>query len=160
MFDRARGLPEPSLGASCASSGIRRVAVVRSDGGSQRSGALFLAPDRGCAFAAAAFDRLGVVAMEGCQQGHPGLHPPDGYVYLKQFSSAGASIRRVRIGIGVSDAELAGIPHTGSVLATLNQGANEPWPEFDWVSEFNGTKLRPIARYKALDANQIDAVPW
>ena len=160
VFDRARGLPEPSFGASCASSSIRRVAVVRSHGGSQRSGALLLAPDRGCAFAAAAFDRLGVVAMEGCQQGHPGWHPPDGYVYLKQFSSAGASIRRVRIGIGVSDAELAGIPHTGSVLATLNQGANEPWPEFDWVSEFNGTQLRPIARYKALDANQIDAVPW
>ena len=160
VFDRSRGLPKPSLGPNCTSGGVQRVAVVRSDGGSQHSGPLVVAPDRGCVFAAAAFDRLGIVAIEGCQQGHPGWQPPDGYVYLKQFSSAGAFIRRVRIGIGLDDAELAGIPHTGSVLATLNQGANEPWPERDWVSEFNGTQLRPIAHYKAWDANQIDAVPW
>ena len=31
-------------------------------------------------FAASAFDRLGIVAMEGCQQGHPGWQPSDGYV--------------------------------------------------------------------------------
>lgn len=93
-------------------------------------------------------------------RGHPGWQPPDGYVYLKQFSTAGAFISRVRIGIGLDGAELAGIPHTGSVLATLNQGANGPWPERDWVFEFNGTHLRPIAHYKAWDANQIDAVPW
>jgi Protein of unknown function (DUF1275) len=34
----------------------------------------------------------------------------------------------------------------GSVLATLNYGGNEPWPERDWVSEFNGTQLRRDAR--------------
>jgi hypothetical protein len=160
VFDRARGLPQPSLGPDCISGNVQRVAVVRNDGGSQHSGTLLLAPDRGCVFAAPAFDRLGIVAMEGCQQGHPGWQPPDGYVYLKQFSSAGTFIRRVRIGIGLDDAEMARIPYTGSVLATLNQGANEPWPERDWVSEFNGTQLRRIARYKAWDANQIDAVPW
>jgi hypothetical protein len=159
VFDRSRGFPKPSVGPNCQSSAIQRVAVVRRDGGS-RQRPLLLAPDPGCVFAAAAFDRLGIVAMEACQQGHPGWRPPIGYVYLKQFSSAGAFIRRVRIGIGLDDAELAAIPHTGSVLATLNQGANEPWPQRDWVSEFNGRQLRPIAHYKAWDANEIDAVRW
>lgn len=160
VFDRSRGLPKPSLGPSCLSGSLQRVAIVRSDGASQRRGPLLLAPDHGCVFGVVAFDRLGIVAMEGCQQGHPGWRPPLGYVYLKQFSFAGAFIRRVRIGIGLDNAEMAGIPHTGSVLATLNQGANEPWPQRDWVSAFNGTQLRPIAHYKAWDANQIDAVPW
>jgi len=160
VFDRSRGRPKPSVGPECASESVQRVAVVRSDGGSEHSGPLLLAPDPGCVFGAAAFDRLGIVAMEGCQQGHPGWQPPDGYVYLKQFSSAGAFIRRVRIGIGLDGSEMASVPHTGSVLATLNQGANEPWPERDWVSEFNGAQLRPIAHYKAWDANQIDAVAW
>jgi hypothetical protein len=97
---------------------------------------MVVAPDRGCVFAAAAFDRLGVVAMEGCQQGHPGWQPPDGYVYLKQFSSAGAFIRRVRIGIGLDDAELAGIPHSASVLADGGLHADS----------YNGTALAPANR--------------
>jgi hypothetical protein len=160
VFDRSRGLPKPSPGPNCLSGSVQRVAVVRSDGGSQRSGALLMAPDRGCVFAAASFDRLGIVAIESCQQGHPGGQPPDGFAYLKQFSSAGTFIRRVRVGIGLNNAVVGSIPHSGNVLVTLNQGANEPWPERDWVSEFNGTQLRGIAHYKAWDANQIDAVPW
>ena len=160
VFDRSRGLPTSSLGPNCTSGSVQRVAVVRRHGGSHHSGPLLMAPDRGCVFAAASFDRLGVVAIESCQQGHPGWQPPDGYAYLKQFSSAGTFIRRVRLGIGLDNAVVASIPHSGSVLVTLNQGANEPWPERDWVSEFDGTQLRPIAHYKAWDAHQIDAVPW
>jgi hypothetical protein len=49
---------------------------------------------------------------------------------------------------------------THDVLITQDQPANEPYPERDWLWEFDGHHLRSIAHYKAEDAAQVLAVPW
>jgi hypothetical protein len=67
---------------------------------------------------------------------------------------------RIPIQLGLEQAVVATEPTTGDVLITQDQPANEPYPERDWVWEFDGRHLRPIAHYKAEDAAQVLAIPW
>jgi hypothetical protein len=121
-----------------------------------------VAPDRGCAFKSAAFDGHGLVATEGCNRGDPLNEGSShlGEAYLVQLNAAGRKQERIRLKLGLLESLVATIPATSDVLVTENQPANEPYPERDWVWEFDGAKLRPIANYKANDAAQIIAVPW
>jgi hypothetical protein len=169
VFDRALGPPQQVVAGGACAVGVRQRLAIASSGHASTLGRLTLiAPNRGCLFGAdaadagVAFDRGGVAVAEGCKRGSPrgSSDVTLGYAYLLQFSAGGKLIQRVRLGRGLSDAFVATIPRTGNVLVTLDQGANEPWPYFDWVSEFDGTKLRPIARYKAIDSPQVLAVPW
>jgi hypothetical protein len=120
-------------------------------------------PDHGCIFGAAAFARVGIVAAEGCQQGDPehGVGSYLGHAYILQYSPQGRLAMRIPLHLGLEQAVVATEPSTGNVLITQDhQPANEPYPERDWVWEFDGHHLRPIAHYKADDAAQVLAVPW
>jgi hypothetical protein len=48
----------------------------------------------------------------------------------------------------------------GSVLISQDQPANAGYPERDWVWQFDGHRLWPIASYRANDAAQVIGVPW
>lgn len=122
-----------------------------------------VAPQRGCVFGAVAFDAAGLVAVQGCNHGDPVKNDGNshlGQVYLVQYTAAGHSARRFRLRLGLEHAVLANVPHSTHLLVTLDQPANEPYPERDWVWEFDGRRLRPIAHYAASDAAQVLAVPW
>jgi hypothetical protein len=47
----------------------------------------------------------------------------------------------------------------GSVLISQDQPANAGYPERDWVWQFDGHRLWPIASYRANDAAQVIGVP-
>jgi hypothetical protein len=49
---------------------------------------------------------------------------------------------------------------SGRVLISQDQPANEPYPERDWVWEFDGQHLRLIHHYEAYDAAEIIAIPY
>ena len=138
-----------------------KLAVASADPGSTARALRLLPPDRGCEFRAAAFDREGIVAVEGCRQGGPkGFSDASlGDAYLLQFGRNDRLIRRVGLERGLEEAEVATDPGTGNVLVTQDQPANQG-PEYDWVWEFDGTRLRLIARYGANDAAQVIAIPW
>jgi hypothetical protein len=67
---------------------------------------------------------------------------------------------RIPLKLGLEQAAIATEPMTHDVLITQDQPANEPYPERDWLWEFDGHHLRSIAHYKAEDAAQVLAVPW
>lgn len=121
-----------------------------------------MAADRGCQLASAAFDTAGIAATEMCENGSPGgpTEPPNGWAYLLQYSDRGRVLDRIALERGLIDSLVASIPHTGAVLVTLDQGANEPWPNIDWVWTFDGATLRAVGHYHAQDADQVIAVPW
>ena len=113
-------------------------------------------------FKAAAFGPDGIVAAEACNQGDPehGVGGFLGHAYLLVLSPQGTVTTRLRLRTGMEDAVVATQPSTGNVLVTEDLPANEPYPERDWVWEFDGHHLRLIAIYKADDAAQVLAVPW
>jgi hypothetical protein len=113
-------------------------------------------------FRAAAFDQDGIVAAEGCTRGDPqhGVGSFLGHAYLLQLNAQGKLMRRIGLRIGMEEALVVAEPSTGRVLVTEDLPANAPYPERDWVWEFDGRHLRLIARYKADDAAQVLAVPW
>ena len=77
-----------------------------------------------------------------------------------QYDPHGRFIMRLTMHLGLEQAVVATEPNSGDVLITQDQPANEPYPERDWVWEFDRRHLRPIASYHADDAAQILAVPW
>ena len=116
---------------------------------------LLISPDRGCIFKAAAFDRGGIVAAEGC-------NAVGGYLRDAYALRYGPTVRvtlRIPLHLGREQAALATEPSRGAVLITQDQPGNEPYPERDWVYEFDRHRLRPIAHDKADDAAQVLAVP-
>jgi hypothetical protein len=161
VFDRAYGPPTPIAGGSACPGAVDRLAIVVAGGASAGAVLQLIAPDRGCAFGSVAFDRAGLAAAEGCRHGSPpGQSATNlGNAYLLQFNHDGARTRRVALERGLEQALVATLPGRGNVLVTQDQPANEG-PEYDWVWEFNGSRLRPIAHYRALDAAQVIAVPW
>lgn len=139
--------------------GRNRLAVASA----ARTGRLRLIdPDSGCIFRAAAFDRAGLAAAEGCNHGDP-EHGAGGYLgqaYLLQYGPRDRLTMRVPLHLGLEQAVVATDPGTGNVLVTQDQPANEPYAERDWVYAFDGHRLRPIAHYHADDAAQVLAIPW
>jgi hypothetical protein len=121
-----------------------------------------IAPDRGCAFGAAAFDTAGLLAAEGCRVGSPrGFSAPNlGDAFLVQLTSAGRVTSRIALQRGLESASIVAEPRSSGLLVTQDQPANNGGPEDDWVWEYNHGRLRAIAHYSANDAAQIIAVAW
>ena len=160
VFPYARASHGPTYGISesCPQATFRL--VIASASGHRPL--TLLKPDRGCEFGAAAFDRLGIAAAEGCSKGSPPMmsYPGLGDAYLLQYDAHAHLLRRLALKRGLERAVVATDPHTGNVLVTQYQPANNGGPEDDWVWEFDGSRLRPIAHYRADDAAQILAIPW
>jgi hypothetical protein len=110
--------------------------------------------DQGCSYQTAAFDSGGMAAVEGC-----GPNPNLGRAYLLQLNQQDRIIGRFALKPGWEDGLIAS-ERNGDVLVTEDQPANEGYRPYDWVWQFNGHRLRAIAHYRALDADQVVAVPW
>ncbi|MGI8712097.1 MAG: hypothetical protein ACR2NR_02730 [Solirubrobacteraceae bacterium] len=126
------------------------------------TGSRSIAPDRGCVFAAAAFDPQGGLAVEGCRHSdQPDLPSTvDDLARLVQLTHTGRPVSRWTLKRGLEQALVAAEPGTDRVLVTQDLPANNHELEADWVWEYNGRVLRPVAHYRALDAAQVLAVPW
>lgn len=162
VFDRAHGQPRPSVGPTCQTGVTQRLAVVRANRDSLPDEVTLMASDHGCELASAAFDGRGIAATESCENGSPEgpTEPPDGWAYLLQYSDTGRILQRIQLKRGLVDSLVASMPRSRDVLVTLDQGANEPWPDVDWVWESDGVALREVGHYRAEDADQVVAVPW
>jgi hypothetical protein len=164
VYGRAGGPPQTMAGGIACPEGRAYLAIA---GAGPTGGGHHLkltAPQRGCVFGAVAFDAAGLVAVEGCNQGDPNPRNDGnahlGQAYLVQYTPGGHLTRRFALRLGLEQAVLANVPHSTDLLVTQDQPANEPYPERDWVWEFDGSRLRLIAHYRAEDAAQILAVPW
>jgi hypothetical protein len=158
-IERASGRPIVMAGGIGCPGGRDYLALAPASG---RAALTLIDPGRGCIFRAAAFDKPGIAAVEGCNQGDP-EHSVGSYLgraYLLQYSRQGNLTMRIALHLGLEQAVAATEPGTGKVLITQDQPANEPYPERDWVWEFDGRHLRPIAHYAANDAAQVLAIPW
>jgi hypothetical protein len=158
-------LPRPihlyALG-TCPITHYARLAVVSTDRSARSASWTLLPADPGCSFEAATFDPAGIAAVEGCRQrGNSASYvdPGFGTVWLVQLDPAGRISVRVALQPGWEDGVIATEP-SGRVLLTQDQPANEPYPERDWVWEFDGRTLRLIRHYAALDADEILAIPY
>jgi hypothetical protein len=162
LLERADGPPVSIAGGVACPQGRHYLAIAPAHAAEGKGGMQLLDPDHGCTFGAAAFDRRGIVAAEGCNQGDPehGVNSYLGYAFLVQYSLQGRRMARIPLRLGLEQAVVATEPGTGNVLVTQDQPANEPYPERDWVWEFDGYDLRQIAHYEAEDAAQVLAVPW
>ncbi|HEX3690311.1 MAG TPA: hypothetical protein VHV28_11455 [Solirubrobacteraceae bacterium] len=163
VHGRAGGPPETMVGGIACPQGRQYIAIAGADAPAAPNHLKQIAPQRGCVFGAVAFDATGLLAVEGCNQGDPSKNDGNahlGQAYLVQYTSAGHLTRRFALRLGLEHAVLANVPHSPDLLVTLDQPANEPYPERDWVWEFDGSHLRLIAHYKADDAAQVLAVPW
>jgi hypothetical protein len=160
-LDRANGRPIPMAGGIACPGGRSYLAVAPSPKGPRRGAVKLMKSDHACIFRAAAFDSVGVAAVEGCDRGDPqqGVGSYLGQAFLIQYGLEGRVIARIPLRLGLESAVVATEPSTGDVLITQDQPANEPYPERDWVWVFDGQRLRPVAHYRAFDAAQILAVP-
>ena len=147
--------------AGCPNTRSRLAVASLTATGAVRSVRL-IAPDRGCAFGAAAFDTAGLLAAEGCRVGSPrGFSAPDlGDAFLVQLTSSGRVTSRIALQRGLESASIVAEPRSSGLLVTQDQPANNGGPEDDWVWEYNHRRLRSIAHYPANDAAQIIAVAW
>ncbi|MDQ6850021.1 MAG: hypothetical protein M3070_08640 [Actinomycetota bacterium] len=161
-LDRADGPPMPMVGGIGCPAGRSYLALAPTSARRGRAKLKLINPDRGCIFKAAAFDPKGIAAAEGCDHGDPqhGVGVFLGAAYLMQYDKAGHLRKRIRLHLGLEQANVATVPRTGNVLITQDQPADEPYAERDWIWEFDGAHLRPIAHYSANGAAQIIAVPW
>jgi hypothetical protein len=161
-LERADGPPMTMAGGIGCPKGRNYLALAPARTAPGPGGLKLIHSERGCIFRAAAFDQIGVVAAEGCDQGDPerGVGGYLGHAFVAQYSLQGRLTARVALRLGLEQAVVATEPNTGKVLITQDQPANEPYPERDWVWEFDGHHLRPIAHYQADDAAQVLAVPW
>jgi hypothetical protein len=162
VYGRAGGPPQTGAeGIACPAG--RQYAAIAAAAPADSHHLKLIAPIRGCVFGAVTFDATGLVAVEGCNHGDPDRNDGNahlGQVYLVQYTPGGHLTRRFALRLGLEHAVLANVPHSMDLLITLDQPANEPYPERDWVWEFDGSRLRLIAHYRAEDAAQILAVPW
>jgi hypothetical protein len=152
----------PSNSQSCTAPRFSRLVVVRSDRPSSSRDWKLIAADRQCSFMAAAFDRQGIAAVEGCQHGPNGftVEPFLGYAYVLQLDRHNRVAARVRLQPGWEDGLVSTEFRNGTVLISQDQPANAGYPERDWVWRFDGRSLHPIAHYLAHDAAQVLAAPW
>jgi hypothetical protein len=164
VYDQAIGRA-PSGGGEAAVScpqTINRLAVLNLHDHGTRPSMRIIRPDRGCVFSAAAFDREGLLATEGCKRGsRPAIVAPvDGDAYLLQTTADGHRTNKIALKRGLEKSVISPGPDGDSVLITQDQPANNDEPENDWVWTYNGTHLKPIAHYHANDAAQVLAVAW
>jgi len=159
-YQPAGGRPMEMAGGFACPEGRNYLMIATTSRGSGRR--VQVPAGRGCRFEAAAFDASGVLAAEGCANGGPKRQdaPNVGDAFLLQYSVNGHLKERIALKRGLEQAVLSTEPLTGNVLVTQDRPANEPYPEADYVWEFNGQRLRAIARYTAHDAAQILAVAW
>jgi hypothetical protein len=118
--------------------------------------------DRGCSFEAATFDPAGVAAVEGCRRNHApesNIKPGLGQARLLQLNSKHRVTARIDLEPGWEQGAIT-TERGGRVLISQDQPANGPYPERDWVWEFDGHSLRFVHHYKAHDAAQIIAIPY
>ncbi len=162
LLDRADGNPITMAGGFGCPSGRDYVAFAPINAGSRPAKLTLIRPDHGCIFRAVAFDTAGIVTDEGCNRHSPpnqgGAHL--GQAVLVQYSLQGRVLTRKLLELGLEDSIIAAEPGTGDVLITQDQPANSGYPERDWVWEFDGRHLRPVANYASQDADQILAIPW
>jgi hypothetical protein len=167
LLNRSLGKPLRITGGIACPSGPVFLAVAGATGSSKLK---LLRPDRGCAFEEVGFDRLGVVTAEGCDRGQPKADGEErlGVAMLIQYDAQNRLLKRVRLRPGLQQALITTEPSTGNVLITENQlvtrttRLNQLPMQRDWFWEFNGHKLRRIARYRASsDGTQpLGAVAW
>ncbi|HEX3615596.1 MAG TPA: hypothetical protein VHU61_03595 [Solirubrobacteraceae bacterium] len=162
FLDRADGRPITMAGGFGCPTGRDYLALAPINAGSAPTKLTLIRPDRGCLFRAVAFDTEGIVADEGCNRHSPpnqgGAHL--GQAVLVQYSPHGHVLTRKLLELGLEDSIIATEPRTGDVLVTQDQPANSGYKERDWVWEFDGRHLRPVANYASEDADQILAIPW
>lgn len=153
---------QPSTSESCSTPRYSRLAVVSARHPSASTSWKLIHADKGCSFEAAAFDRQGIAAAEGCRQqgSRAGYSEPTlGHTYLLQLNHHDRVITRVALEPGWEQGAVSTM-RDGTVLVSQDQPANESYPERNWVWEFDGHHLRAIAHYAANDAAQVIAVPW
>jgi hypothetical protein len=160
-YEPAGGKPMEMAGGFGCPEGRRNYLVIASTRPNPSS-EVDVAAGAGCVFEAVAFDMAGVVAAEGCSKGGPKgqVAPNVGDAFLLQYSRTGHLKARIALKRGLEQAVLSTEPLTGRVLVTQDRPANGPYPEQDLVWEFNGTRLREVAHYRADDAPQVLAVAW
>lgn len=162
VYDRARSAPDGGPASGVRGCPTSRNEIVTTAVAASRRHIRRIADEKGCAYAAAAFDSRGVLAVEGCKQGGPrnvfGTNLGDGY--LVQFDPAGHRLQRWRLKRGVEHALISAEPATKRLLITQDLPANNHEPEADWVWELDGSHLRLIDHYRAQDAAQVLAVGW
>ncbi len=134
--------PAPRLG--------RLVVVSATRPSSSRSWTLIAADPR-CGYTAAAFRRRGLVAIEGCAAGG---------AYLVVIDTRHRITARFPLARGYNDGAVATDWHTGTVLVSEYQAANQGTPVYDWVWALHGGRLRLVARYPNRDAPTVIAEPW
>ncbi len=154
--------PGPASGAFCTATRFASLVVVSARTASRSSSWKLIAADPGCSFQAAAFDRSGIAAVEGCKRGDPpgySANPNLGDAYLVQLDRL-QIVRRFALKRGYNDGAVAQDPRTGNLLVSEYQAANQGFPVYDWVWSYNGRALRLVRRYHENDAPQVIAEPW
>lgn len=152
---------QPSASEFCSAPRHSRLAVVSSRRASVTTSWKLIRADQGCSFEAAAYDRQGIAAAEGCTRGSPSGYGATnlGHAYLLQLNHQDHVTARVTLQPGWEQGTVSTM-RDGMVLVSQDQPANESYPERDWVWEFDGRHLHPIAHYAVNDAAQVIAVPW
>ena len=153
---------KPSASDFCTEPRLGRLVVVAAGHASSvRSWKLIDADDK-CSFAAAAFDREGIAAVELCRRSPTGSVADLflGQAYVLQLNRHHRVVRRIALKPGWEEGLVSTDVRHGSVLISQDQPANAGYPERDWVWQFDGHRLRPIASYRANDAAQVIGVPW
>jgi hypothetical protein len=154
-----RHLPRAGV---CPATRYAQLAITSALGPSKTSDWQLTAADPGCSFEAATFDPSGIATVEACRRkGQPASHidPALGQARLLQLNPADQVTARINLKPGWEQGAITTAPG-GQVLISQDQPANEPYPERDWVWEFDGRHLRLIRDYKADDGAQIIAIPY
>lgn len=152
----------PGPPGTCPETRYARLAVASALHGSRSLGWKLIPAANGCSFEVATFDRGGIAAVEGCRRRSAGgsyLYPGLGPARLVQLSLSGRRVATISLQPGWEDGAISTEP-SGRVLISQDQPANEPYPERDWIWEYDGHSLRLIRHVKAYDAAQIIAIPY
>ena len=147
---------------TCPATRYARLALVPALRPSHSSAWKLITADLGCSFEAATFDPSGIAAIESCRRrGLSGsnIDPGLGQARLVQIDQTDQVVARINLEPGW-ELGVIGTERSGRVLISQDQPANEPYPERDWVWEFDGHHLRLIGHYKANDAAEIIAIPY
>lgn len=154
---------KPSASEFCSVPRYSRLVVVPAGHASSTTAWKLILADKGCSFESATFDRRGIAAAEGCRHGDPrgfSANPGLGDAYLLQLNRHDRVVARVALEPGWEQGLVSTIPHTGMVLVSQDQPANQSYPERDWVWEFDGHHLHNVGHYSANDAAQVIAAAW
>jgi hypothetical protein len=135
----------------CPAPRSSRLAVVSATRASSSRSWRVIAADPGCSYAAAAFTRRGLVAIESCAAGTTRLVVIDARHRITA---------RFPLARGYNDGALATDWRTATVLVSEYQAANQGRPVYDWVWALHGRRLRLVARYPNRDAPTVIAAPW